>query len=115
ASTLGHSEGGVRLSYLVSGWDLTLLYYDAFDYTPVFVRRQVGTLPSRTPLFTLTPEHPRLHMLGGTMSKSFEPVVLRAEMLYTLGKQYSAASPAVVDGVVRSNTLDYLLSLDYTA
>lgn len=112
--TLGHSQGGVRVSYLVSGWDLALLYYDAFDPTPVFWRRQIGTLPNRPPLFTLTPEHPRLHMLGGTVGKSLEPVVIRAEILYTLGKVYNAASQAAANGVVRSDTLDYLLSLDYT-
>src|SRR5262249_1397810 len=29
--TLGNSQGGVRVSYLVSGWDVSVLYYDAFD------------------------------------------------------------------------------------
>src|SRR5713226_2074417 len=34
--SLGRSEGGVRLSALVSGWDASLIYYDQADKTPVF-------------------------------------------------------------------------------
>src|SRR5262249_48459066 len=44
--TLGHSQGGVRVSYLVSGWDVSLLYYDAFDPNPVSFRRQTAVLPN---------------------------------------------------------------------
>jgi hypothetical protein len=112
--TLGNSQGGGRISYLISGWDLSLLYYDAFDPTLVLFRRQTGSLPNGTPIFVLTPRHPRLHMIGGTVGKSIEPVVIRGEMLYTIGKLYGTPSLSDADGVVRRDTLDYLLSLDYT-
>ena len=112
--TLGNSQGGGRISYLISGWDLSLLYYDGFDPTIVLFRRQTGSLPNGTPIFALTPSHPRLHMIGGTVGKSIEPVVIRGEVLYTIGKLYGTSSLADTDGVVRRDTLDYLLSLDYT-
>ena len=112
--TLGHSQGGARLSYLVSGWDVSLFYYDTFDPNPVSFRRQIAVLSNGTPLFELTPRHPRLHMVGATLGKSLEPVVIRAELLYTLGKRFNTTARTAADGVVRSDTLDYLLSLDYT-
>jgi hypothetical protein len=114
AMTLGHSQGGVRMSYLLSGWDIALFYYDAFDPTPVFFRRQSGVLSNGVPMVALTPRHARIHMLGGTLGKSLEPVVVRAELLYTLGKHFSTTARSATDGVARSDTLDYLLSLDYT-
>jgi hypothetical protein len=41
-------------------------------------------------------------------------VVIRGEFLYTIGKLYGTPSLADADGVVRRDTLDYLLSLEYT-
>jgi hypothetical protein len=114
ASKASNSQGGGRVSYLVGGWDVSVLYYDAFDQTPVVFRSQLDPLPDGTPVFVLTQRHPRLHMVGGTLGKSFEPVVVRAEVLYTIGKLYGTDDLADADGVIRRDTLDYLLSLDYT-
>jgi hypothetical protein len=108
--TLRNSQGGVRVSRNVSGWDLSVQYYDGFDGVPVLSRRQTGFLPDGTPVYSLTPGHHRLHMIGGTLGKSIEPVVVRSEFLYTVGKRYGTQDPLDDDGVVRRDTLDYLLS-----
>ncbi|MEK6696568.1 MAG: DUF1302 family protein [Candidatus Deferrimicrobiota bacterium] len=108
--TLRNSQGGVRASRIVSGWDLSVQYFDGVDGVPVLSRRQTGFLPNGTPVFSLTTGHHRLHMIGGTLGKSIEPVVVRSEFLYTVGKRYGTQDPLDADGVVRRDTLDYLLS-----
>lgn len=108
--TLRESQGGVRVSRNFSGWDLSAQYFDGFDGVPVFSRRQTGFLPDGTPAFSVTSVHRRLHLIGATLGKSIEPVVLRSEILYTVGKRYGTQDLSDADGIVRRDTLDYLLS-----
>ncbi len=111
--SLTRSEGGFRLSALVSGWDASLIYYDQADKTPVF--RQLRAPQSFGPdVIGLEPTHPRLHIVGATLAKSIEPVVLRSEVAMTIGKRYSTTDPLDRDGLVRRDTVDYLVGLDYT-
>lgn len=111
--SLQRSEGGLRLTWLVKGWDMALLYYDAADKIPVLQQRHVSP-PTGPPLILLQPRHPRLHILGATLSKSIEPVVLRSEVALTIGKRYETTDTQDTDGVVRRDTLDYLVGIDYT-
>jgi hypothetical protein len=107
------SEGGFRLSWLVKGWDLSLLYYDAADKTPVLRQRRVPQATGSPTVF-LQPRHPRLHIVGVTLSQSLEPVVIRSEAAFTIGKRYETTDTLDTDGVVRRDTLDYLVGIDYT-
>ena len=111
--SLARSEGGVRLSVLRQGWDVSLIYYDAADKLPVFFQRRVPE-PPRPDIVVLDPQHPRLHIVGATLGKSFEPVVVRAEAALSVGKHYETANPLDLDGVVRRDTLDWLVGVDYT-
>src|SRR2546426_949598 len=111
--SLTRSEGGVRLSVLRQGWDVALIYYDEADKSPVLFQRRVAQPPGPE-VVVLDPQHPRLHIIGATLAKSFEPVVMRAEAALTLGKRYETANPLDPDGVVRRDTLDWLVGVDYT-
>src|SRR2546425_6412008 len=111
--SLARSEGGVRLSVLRQGWDVALIYYDEADKSPVLFQRRVAQPPGPE-VVVLDPQHPRLHIIGATLAKSFEPVVMRAEAALTLGKRYETANPLDPDGVVRRDTLDWLICVDYT-
>jgi len=111
--SLARSEGGVRLSALRQGWDVALIYYDEADKSPVLFQRRVAQPPGPE-VVVLDPQHPRLHIIGATLAKSFEPVVMRAEAALTLGKRYETANPLDPDGVVRRDTLDWLVGVDYT-
>jgi hypothetical protein len=111
--SLARSEGGVRLSVLRQGWDVALIYYDEADKTPVLFQRRVAQPPGPD-VVVLDPQHPRLHIVGATLAKSFEPVVMRAEAALSLGKRYETADPLDPDGVVRRDTLDWLVGVDYT-
>jgi hypothetical protein len=111
--SLDRSEGGFRLSALREGWDMSLIYYDTADKSPVNFQSRVPNPPG--PFITvLQPKHPRLHIVGATLAKSLEPVVLRAEAALTIGKRYATTNPLDTDGVVRRDTVDWLLGVDYT-
>jgi len=111
--SLARSEGGFRLSLLRRGWDVSLIYYDEADKSPVFFQRRVAQ-PPRPDVIVIDPQHPRVHVVGATLGKSFEPVVVRAEAAYTIGKRYETTDPLDLDGVVRRDTLDWLVGVDYT-
>ena len=111
--SVARSEGGFRLSVLRRGWDVSLIYYDEADKSPVFFQRRVAQ-PPRPDVIVLDPQHPRVHVVGATLGKSFEPVVVRAEAAYTIGKRYETTDPLDLDGVVRRDTLDWLVGVDYT-
>jgi len=111
--SVARSEGGFRLSALMSGWDLSLIYYDAADKNPVFFQRRLPQ-PVGPDVIALEPRHPRLHIVGATLGKSLEPVVLRSEVALTIGKRYETTNPLDGDGVVRRDTLDYLVGVDHT-
>lgn len=110
--SLARSEGGLRLSALRDGWDVSLIYYDQADKTPVFFQRRVPQ-PPRPDVVVIEPRHPRLHIVGATLAKSVEPVVLRAEVAVSVGKRYETTDPLDGDGVVRRDTLDYLIGVDF--
>src|SRR5437899_2663370 len=110
---VARSEGGFRLSYLVEGWDMSLLYYDEADKTRVLFQRRVAQPPGPE-VIELEPRHPRLRIVGATLAKSIESVVLRSEVALTIGKRYETMDPLVSSGVVRRDTLDYLIGLSHT-
>jgi hypothetical protein len=111
--SLARSEGGFRLSVLRDGWDLALIYYDGADKSPVFFQRRVPNAPGLD-VTVIDPRHPRLHIVGATLTKSLEPVVFRAEAALSVGKRYETTDPLDPDGVVRRDTLDYLVGVDVT-
>jgi hypothetical protein len=111
--SLDRSEGGVRLSALRDGWDMSLIYYDTADKNPIYFQSRVPNAP-RPDVIVLDPKHPRLHIVGATLAKSLEPVVLRAEAALTIGKHYATTNPLDLDGVVRRDTVDWLIGADYT-
>ena len=111
--SLARSECGVRLSVLREGWDVSLIYYDGADKTPVFFQRRVAQPAPRPDIIVIEPRHPRLHIVGATLAKSLEPVVVRAEVAVSVGKRYETSDPLDGDGVVRRDTIDYLLGVDF--
>ena len=87
----------------MSGWDLSLIYYDAADKIPVFFQRRLPQ-PASPDAIALEPRHPRMHIVGATLTKSLEPVVLRSEVALTIGKRYETTNLLDSDGVVRRDT-----------
>jgi hypothetical protein len=107
------SEGGARLSALHRGWDASLIYYDQADKTPV-LRQRRAPQAAGPELILLQPTHPRVRIVGATLAKSLDEVVFRGEAAVTVGKQYETVDLRDRDGVVRRDTIDYLVGVDAT-
>lgn len=110
ANKLANSNGGVRVSTLAGGWDLAGFYYTSLDAQPTFYR---DILPTPTPTVQYQPRHDRINQWGGTVTKDFGFGVLRAEGVYTTGRNYSVSRLDAPNGVVQLDTLSYILSADF--
>ena len=104
------SNYGVRLSTLQAGWDLAAFYYRSMDASPTFYRRILST-PQPTVLYE--PRHDQIDQFGATLGKDLGSVVLRAEAIYTRGRQYNVTRVSDPDGVVPQNTFDWIGGLDF--
>ncbi len=102
---IGDSGYGLRLAYLRAGWDMSAFHYSANDLNAAFERL--------TPTL-YRPIHKRIHQTGITLSKDLGPAVFKGEAVYTRGRLFSTADPADADGLVRQNTLDWLLSMEFS-
>jgi hypothetical protein len=111
ARNLSNTNYGLRLAMLHNGWDLSGFYYRSMDATPSF-RRQVVAGPQ--PAFIYEARHDRIHQYGTTLGKAFGSVVLKGEAVYTRGRQFNVLRLADDDGVVRQDTVDWIVSVDFT-
>ena len=108
--TLGNSNYGVRLSTLTNGWDISGFAYSSMDVSPTFYR-DATSVPGT---YIYQAKHDRIQQYGGTVAKDLGDVVLKGEMVYTRGRQFSVLDAMDSNGVVRQNTLDWALGLDFT-
>lgn len=107
STSLDHGNVGLRLSQLKNGWDLSGFYYSSMSSAPTFYQYTPGVL---------TPRHDRIWQLGGTLAKDFRDVVLKAEVVYSAGRRFNltnVVAPDPAGGVVKQNTLDWALGLDF--
>ena len=63
---------------------------------------------------TLTPEHKRLSLAGGSFSTTVGPFVFRGEGAYYFGKYFNTVNPAVNNGVIQKDYIHYMLGTDFT-
>ena len=108
--TLGHTNFGLRLSYLKDGWDGSAFYYDSMDASPTFYRRIVT---SPEPAFVYQARHDRIQQFGATIAKDLGPAVFKAETVFARGRSFNVQRLSDDDGVVRQNTLDVVAGLDF--
>ena len=102
---------GLRVSKLTGGLDISAFYYSSMDNQPTFYRT-VGAAPTFP--FIYEARHDRINQFGGTLAKDFGSVVLKGEAVYTAGRKFTVLRAADADGLVRSDTLDWALGLDFT-
>jgi len=107
SSSIENSNYGVRGNTLIGGWDLAAFYYRSSSTQPTFYRL---TAPGQLPLFQ--PLYDRIWQAGGTLGKDFRSFVLKAEAVYTGPRYYASTLPTAPMGVLRRNTLDWILSVD---
>jgi hypothetical protein len=106
---VANSNYGIRLSHLINGWDLSGFYYNSLDASSTFYRVSSPVEP-----IVFQPRHDRIDQAGATLAKDFGSVVLKGELIYTDGRKFNTIRPAALDGLVRQNTLDYVIGLDFS-
>ena len=57
--------------------------------------------------------HDKIDQFGGTVSKDLGATILKGELVYTDGRKYNVTRLTQTDGLVKQNTLDYALGLDF--
>lgn len=101
---------GVRLTYLVNGWDLSAFHYSSRDATPAFAH-SLSNDP--LPRLVFTERHERIAQTGATLAKDFGSFVLKGEAIYTHGRPYAVLDPLDRDGLVKQKQFDYVLGLEW--
>lgn len=109
--TIGNTAYGLRLSYLLAGFDTSIFYYSTPDLLPAFSRSFWQGASS----IIYTPIHNRVQQWGATFAKDLtENAVLKSEVVYTRDRLVSTFSLSDSDGLVKQNILDYIVGLDFT-
>lgn len=106
---VANSNYGIRLSQLINGWDISAFYYNSLDASSTFYRVSGLAEP-----IVFQPRHDRIDQAGATLAKDFGSVVLKGELIYTDGRKFNTVRPTAIDGLVKQNTLDYVVGLDFT-
>ena len=109
ARTIANSNYGLRLSTLKNGWDLSGFLYSSMDINQTFYR----DITSSPGTFIYTAKHDRIDQAGGTLAKDFGSIVLKAEAVYTHGRQFTVLRLDDSNGVVPQDTLDWAVGLDF--
>jgi hypothetical protein len=100
---------GVRASALRAGWDVAAFAYRSVDASPAFFRQIV---PGPVPTLVYTPRHEHITQYGSTMSKDFDDFLLKAEVVYTMGQDFTTTDLRDGDGLTSQNYFDYIVSLE---
>jgi hypothetical protein len=110
ARTLANSSYGIRGQVLLSGWDLSAFYYRSFAAQPTFYR---VVDPGAAQPLAFEPRHDRIWQAGMTVSKAAGDFVFRGEAVYTNGQNFSVTTLDAPEGVVKRETLDYIVSVEF--
>ena len=99
---LSNTNLGVKVSRLISGWDLAAFAYRSRDINPTLYALPTG----------LELRNDRITQFGATFSKDFGQFVLKGETVYTRGRSFNTSTPGAPFGLAASNTLEYVLGAD---
>ena len=108
--TVENTNYGLRLGYLKNGWDLSGFYYGSRDAQATFYR-EIVLQPE--PAFVYQARHDRINQFGATLGKDLGSAVLKSELVYTQGRNFSVTRVEEENGVVKQNTLDVIAGLDF--
>jgi uncharacterized protein DUF1302 len=103
-----NSNYGLRLSQLIKGWDISAFYYHSLDAAPTFYRVSGPLEP-----LVFQARHDQIDQFGGTVTKDLGKAVLKGELVYTDGRKFNVLNPSRLNGLVKQDTLDYALGLDF--
>jgi len=104
-----NSELGGRVSFYLSGFDISLVSLYTWNKLPVFRT----TLSEGMDTLLLFPEHHRMMMTGMDFSKPLGNLVVRGEGAFFSGEYYPSELNGNSNHLVRKNAIRYLVGLDW--
>lgn len=120
APSLENSEVFLKWSAMTSRVDFEIMGGYTWDDNPTMhVQKQMETDNTTTPPtpiltgLTITPEHHRLTIAGGSFSTEIKGVIFRGEGAYYNGKYFQTEDPFATDAVVQKDYLNYVAGLDF--
>ena len=115
AAKLENSELFVKYSALTSAIDFEIMGGYMWDDDPVMhISKTIDPQSHQLTGLTVTPQHHRLGLAGGSFSTTLGGFVVRGEGAYYNGKYFNSEDPALTHGTVEKNYLHYLVGVDFT-
>jgi len=113
--SLQNSELFAKFSALTSLVDFEIMAGYAWDDDPIMhISKTINTQTMQLIALTVSPQHHRLGIGGGSFSTTLGGFVVRGESAFYSGKYFNSADPSIQDAVVKKNYLHYLIGLDHT-
>ncbi len=116
-TSLENSEFFLKYSALTSAIDFELMGGYMWDDDPALAKDVEFTMQNGHPVptkITVVPEYHRLSVAGGSFSTTLGPFVLRGEAAYYFGKYLQTNNPALNNGLVKKDYVNYLLGVDFS-
>lgn len=118
--TMENSELFVKWSAMTSKIDFELMGGYSWDDNPAMhVQKEfemnTSTTPPRPILteLTITPEHHRLTVVGGSFSTEIKGIIFRGEGAYYNGKYFQTEDPSATDALIQKDYLNYVVGVDF--
>lgn len=118
--SLENSELFLKWSAMTSKVDFEIMGGYTWDDNPTMhVQKQFGKDTTTTPPtptltgVTITPEHHRLTIVGGSFSSEIKGVIFRGEGAFYNGKYFQTNDPLATDALIQKNYLNYVAGIDF--
>lgn len=119
--SLENSELFLKWSAMTSKIDFELMGGYTWDDNPTMhIQKEFEMNTSTTPPspvltgLTITPEHHRLTVAGGSFSTELKGLIFRGEGAYYNGKYFQTEDPLATDALVQKDYLNYVVGLDFS-
>lgn len=115
AQNLKNSEVFLKFSVLSSALDFEIMGGYMWDDDPAMhTVKSIDPVTGQAVSITVTPQHHRLGLFGGSFSTTLGGIVLRGEGAYYSGKYFPTLEQSIIDAMVEKNYIHYLLGLDFS-
>jgi len=118
--SLENSEFFLKYSAMTSKVDFEIMGGYTWDDNPTMHIQKEFTVDSTSmppsPILTgltVTPQHHRLTVGGGSFSTEIKGVILRGEAAYYNGKYFQTADPMATDAIIQKDYLHYVAGVDF--
>jgi len=119
--SLENSEVFLKYSAMTSKIDFDFMGGYTWDDNPTMhVQKQIGMDSTSVPPspiltgITITPEHHRLGVAGGSFSSEIKGIILRGEAAYYNGKYFLTEDMQAEDALVQKDYINYVVGLDFS-